>query len=391
MRLLILVVMAFVLVFSVLGILLLLLRLTNIERVQRGESEDLSLDANRTRRSPMDHKRNDRPPPMDMHDFLPGDVYHRFPQIQEYLKDLARRHPEVVQVEQLGLSHEGRAIWMVKIGRGAAGELTPSMLVDGGMHAREWVTVGTALSLIGHLVKLFTTAEDCARLPLTGINWHIIPVLNPDGYEYSATTDRLWRKNRRPPPTGSTCAGVDLNRNFPLGFGLGADAQPCSEVYKGLAPLSEPESQALQLISGRLNSSLLAYISLHAYGQSWLTPWGYQTKPLPNSEELEEVAKEAFRQVDCSFGRAVPAREYEVGGAAKIYYVAGGSSDDFVYSTTKTRLAYTIELPDDGREFGFLLPPSKLPQVAADTWVALRSVGLQALARMSLTEKDKTG
>ena len=28
-------------------------------------------------------------------------------------------------------------------------------------------------------------------------------------------------------------AQVDLNRNFPLGFGLGADAQPCSEVYKG--------------------------------------------------------------------------------------------------------------------------------------------------------------
>ena len=134
------------------------------------------------------------------------------------------------------------------------------------MHAREWVTVGTALSLIGHLVgaflfshhfhflhitftitnatfaieialshlmaechfydqgpcatfkkvKLFTTAEDCAGPALTGINWwdiffylcsllkitgpapvflsrHIIPVLNPDGYEYSASTDRFWR------------------------------------------------------------------------------------------------------------------------------------------------------------------------------------------------------
>jgi len=385
MRMPVLVLMVSTLVVSVFGMGFLLLKLTNIERVQRGE--DLSLSANRTRRSSLiDQKeRRGRPPPMDMRDFLPGDVYHRFPEIQDYLKDLARRHPEVVELEQLGSSHEGRAIWMVKIGRGAAGELTPSMLVDGGMHAREWVTVGTALSLIGHLVKLFTTAEDCAAPALTGMNWHIVPVLNPDGYEFSATTDRLWRKNRRPPPTGSTCVGVDLNRNFPLGFGLGADAQPCSEVYKGQAPLSEPESQALQLIAGRLNNTLLSYISLHAYGQSWLTPWGYQLKPLSNSEELEEVAKEAFRQVDCNFGRAVPAREYEVGGAAKIYYVAGGSSDDFVYSTTKTRLAYTIELPDDGREYGFLLPPSKLPQVAADTWVALRSVGLQALARMSLT------
>ena len=31
--------------------------------------------------------------------------------------------------------------------------------------------------------------------------------------------------------------------------------------------------------------------------------------------------------------------------------------------TLPIRLAYTIELPDDGREYGFLLPASKLPQV----------------------------
>jgi murein tripeptide amidase MpaA len=40
-----------------------------------------------------------------------------------------------------------------------------------------------------------------------------MPLVNPDGYEYSWTTDRLWRKNRTP-NLGSSCVGTDLNRNF---------------------------------------------------------------------------------------------------------------------------------------------------------------------------------
>lgn len=41
---------------------------------------------------------------------------------------------------------------------------------------------------------------------------YILPVMNPDGYEYSHTKDRMWRKNRA--WHGGQCVGVDLNRNF---------------------------------------------------------------------------------------------------------------------------------------------------------------------------------
>lgn len=42
--------------------------------------------------------------------------------------------------------------------------------------------------------------------------------------------DRTWRKNRVP-NAGSPCIGVDVNRNFPIGFGdpAGADPNPCGE------------------------------------------------------------------------------------------------------------------------------------------------------------------
>ena len=167
---------------------------------------------------------------------------------------------------------------------------------------------------------------------MRAVDWTVVPVLNPDGYEYSHTGDRFWRKNRRPPSGANKCHGVDINRNFHVGHGLGASEDSCSEVHQGPAPGSEPETQALMALGERHNSSLLYYVSLHAYGQSWLTPWGYKTELVPNMEELEEVAREAGREMECQTGRGwVPAREYEVGSAADIYYTAGGASDDWFY------------------------------------------------------------
>ena len=88
-----------------------------------------------------------------------------------------------------------------------------------------------------------------------------------------------------------------MNRNFDIGYGLGASTNPCEEVHQGPGPLSEPEVLALTSLGARLNTSLICYISLHAYGQSWLTPWGYKTEAVHNMESLVEMAGAAFREV----------------------------------------------------------------------------------------------
>ena len=76
-------------------------------------------------------------------------------------------------------------------------------------------------------------------------------------YEYSHTTNRLWRKNR----AGSNsalgklmppCTGVDLNRNF--GYRWGAfsldprvgSRLTCLETHMGTRPFSEPETTAIR-------------------------------------------------------------------------------------------------------------------------------------------------
>ena len=66
---------------------------------------------------------------------------------------------------------------------------------------------------------------------------------------------------------------------------------------QGTGPQSEPETRALTGLGAELTGRLLWYVSLHAYGQSWLTPWGYKTKPADNMEQLTQVANDAFREV----------------------------------------------------------------------------------------------
>jgi murein tripeptide amidase MpaA len=72
---------------------------------------------------------------------------------------------------------------VLKISSGGGGN-RPVVLVDGGIHAREWVAPAMALYIIQQLVE-----NNAANSALTdAVDWYILPVLNPDGYEYSHTT-----------------------------------------------------------------------------------------------------------------------------------------------------------------------------------------------------------
>lgn len=80
------------------------------------------------------------------------------------------------------------------------------IFVDAGIHAREWAAPITALYLMKKIVEHENTLHK-------KISIYIIPVVNPDGYEYSHTVDRFWRKTRSR-INGTECVGTDANRNF---------------------------------------------------------------------------------------------------------------------------------------------------------------------------------
>lgn len=135
------------------------------------------------------------------------DIYWTSDQMETYSRSVASRFPNRVQFEVIGRSAQNRVIYTLKISNGPFGQ-KPLIFVEGGCHAREWVSQASVMYLINRLVEDPTSSNEL----LANADWIITPNLNPDGYEWSRTDNRLWRQNRR--QVNANCIGVDLNRNF---------------------------------------------------------------------------------------------------------------------------------------------------------------------------------
>ena len=148
---------------------------------------------------------------------------------------------DIVKMENIGETLEGREIKIVKIN--SENEGLPVMFVDAGIHAREWISPAAVMFFIDKLVGMVMKGKGQGNLG--EFQWHIIPLANPDGYQYSIDKDRMWRKNRAE-NQGSDCDGVDLNRNFPLAYGISSSKNPCAEDFRGTDAFSEAESATIR-------------------------------------------------------------------------------------------------------------------------------------------------
>lgn len=222
-------------------------------------------------------------------------AYHRLADIHKYLDFMAKNNPDLVSTQIIGYSRDGRPLKIVRISNNQRGN--KAIWIDGGIHAREWISPASATFVINELIEEWEDKPEYIRR----IDWYILPVTNPDGYEYSHTTDRLWRKSRAA-TSSAQCRGVDLNRNYGYKWGgKGVSKSPCTEIFGGTGPFSEPETQAIRnfltsLGPGKVTGSM----SLHSYGQYILYPWGYDRVVPPDHKDLENLAVEA-RNVSSNF------------------------------------------------------------------------------------------
>lgn len=192
--------------------------------------------------------------------------------IRAWVDSMAARNTRI-SVDTVGRSYEGRPILAVKIGPRGDAASRPNVLFMATHHAREWAATEMALRLIARLATA-TDARTDSLLNARDI-W-VVPVVNPDGYEYTFTTDRLWRKNRRPMADGNV--GVDLNRNHSANWGIdntGSSPDASSEIYRGPSPASEPEVIALQQFHS-LHPPVIS-VSYHTYAGLLLFPPGART------------------------------------------------------------------------------------------------------------------
>uniref|UniRef100_A0A9J2PMH2 Peptidase M14 carboxypeptidase A domain-containing protein n=1 Tax=Ascaris lumbricoides TaxID=6252 RepID=A0A9J2PMH2_ASCLU len=278
--------------------------------------------------------------------------YHRYDEILQYLRDLTVKYPHLVGMINITRTFEGRDLMGIKVGTRAA--FKPAVFIDAGVHAREWIAPAVALYVASKLASRYGHDKDITRM-VDKFDWYFVPVANPDGYEYSMTTDRLWRKTRsRNMTINKWCVGADANRNWGYRWGeAGANRSPCSNIYAGASPFSEVEVAGIRDFITWQIPDLKIYVSLHSYGQLFLAPWGYTSDKPDNYYDQKMAAKFAVEAIKNRTGA-----EYSYGTISELMYPASGTSIDYMQSKGVPYI-YGIELrPEDiDNNFGFTIPP----------------------------------
>ncbi|CAB3381390.1 Hypothetical predicted protein [Cloeon dipterum] len=186
-----------------------------------------------------------------------SDRYLNFDEIMAYVKTVAEMFPEIATIIDIGTSWEGRPMRLLKLSNGPGKN---AVFMDSAIHAREWLGPLTLIHFIDQLTK--NLQENQALLDAN--DWFFLLVANPDGYVYSWSEDRFWRKTRKP-NNGSDCIGTDPNRNFDY-LWKEANDDVCTQHYSGSEPFSEPECAAISKFILE-NTKITLYLAMHSYGQ----------------------------------------------------------------------------------------------------------------------------
>jgi len=307
-------------------------------------------------------------------------AYHTYDELKTWYSNQAKAFPNLVKFYDniAGLTtSQNRTIFAVSIFNysNTAGP-TYKAFHTAGIHAREWVAPSTLNYIVDQLISRFNDRSDSVTTAwVNAVETWAVGVLNPDGYVYSWTTNRQWRKNRRPAPTNSTCIGVDQNRNFPDHWGGGgSSASPCDDTYRGPSANSEPEVQSVvrTFQTEATKKRIILAIDWHSYSQLFLRPYGWQNASSPDETRFIELGNAYVGSIRSTSGLTYTSqRSYQL-------YQTTGSASDWYYgasnqqSNTLRTAAWTVELRPTGSNPGFVLPPAQITPTGDENWRALR-------------------
>jgi carboxypeptidase T len=292
-------------------------------------------------------------------------------QIESDFASLAAANPMLTTWTTIGTSINGLPIKALKISS-TPGVDDPSkgdVVFVGLHHAREWISSEMALFLADELLTLRTTDVQL-RNDLDRLQIWVVPVVNPDGYQYTNTTDRFWRKNRR--LNGDGTRGVDLNRNYGFQWGLlsGSSAIPSDDTYHGTAAFSEPETAVIRdFLNTRGNLRL--YVTYHSFSELYLVPWSYTTVAAPGSPTLQAVNNRNIARVAAAHGHTY---------GTSIGYTSSGEATDWVWdrfrvyaATPELRPAVGSAVCSGGLDC-FAPPPSEILPNNEENFAAARAL-----------------
>ena len=279
--------------------------------------------------------------------------------LREEYEQIAADHPDIAKLVVIGQTVQGQDIVALKVTRRATRTrdgARPATLFSAAQHAREWITPEMVRRLTHHVIDNYGTDRTITDLVNRTEMW-FVPVANPDGYDWTFEPDqRMWRKNLRDNNGDGQITGgdgIDLNRNYPTKWGYdneGSSDNPGSETYRGPAPASEPETQALDGLMDRVGFEF--QINYHSAAELllWGTGWQVAT-PTPDDAIYEAMSGDDGNP-------AVPGYDPDI--SAELY-TTNGETTEHAHATYGT-LAFTPEMstcqtasdadPDDEWEAG---------------------------------------
>ena len=256
--------------------------------------------------------------------------HHNYEEMTWLLKDYSKKYHKIARLYDIGTSVQNRKLWVMEIsnnpGKHEPGE--PEFKYVANMHGDEAIGREMLLHIIKYLCKNYgvnrrvTNIVDTTRI-------HILPSMNPDGYEMEATFgDNRWKSSR------TNANGVDLNRNFPDQFFPSTSGPP------------QPETRAVM----RWIKSIPFVLSASLHSGALVANYPYDDNPSGQSVYSATPDDDVFRQLARSYSEAHPTmhlanapwkckdipREHFIDGitnGAKWFTVSGGMQDyNYVHS-----------------------------------------------------------
>jgi hypothetical protein len=302
--------------------------------------------------------------------------YHNYTEIVDTVLFLNATYPNIVDAFSIGKSWQNRTIYCIRLTNESNVAPKPKLLFIGYHHAREPISLELPLYFAVETATDYGFNETVTRM-LDHSEIYIVVALNVDGIE--AFRRNEWqRKNSHPfdedgdglldedPPddvngdghidffyyfaNGTAprfegvdddhdglfnedwVGGVDLNRNYGYQWNATCDSgsdDPSAEDFRGLAPFSEPETQAVRDLA--LQDSFKYAVSFHSGTEDILYPWGYADVPTPDDGVFREVAGNLSALTGAPYERSAE------------MYTTSGVWDDWMYANRST-LAFTCEI-----------------------------------------------
>jgi putative cell wall-binding protein len=269
--------------------------------------------------------------------------YHTYSELTAAIRAVESAHPGLVRISSIGRSHEGRELWIAKVSDNVGtDEAEPEVLLDGGHHGREHLSVEMALAVLRRLTDPYAT-DAAVKRRVDGTETWILFNLNPDGttYDGGGATYRDWRKNRQPTP-GTSAIGTDLNRNYGWKWGCcgGSSGSPTHENYRGPKPWSAPEVAALKrFVDGRVvggRQQIRIHLSFHSFGRVVVWPWAHTAAGVPDADDRATLA---------AIGNEMARLASYRGLQSHALYPTDGDQIDWMYGAHRI-FSYTVELAD---------------------------------------------